>query len=759
METKKLFGIGKGRRVLALTLSAVMTLSLAACGNKKENAEPTNGPAKEFVYVPEYISLAGENENRGYENMALIGKSLFYSEYSWNEETGESTNMIKEYSLTDGKTNEFPMEWDENQNMNRMVVDSEKNFHFLLSVYPEEPDANGEFINETFYQKRDAQGNVLTEQELTDMFQKDGEQLWPQDMAVDGEGNVYVSTDNGIVLLDASGAAAGMITPENGWINSMITGRDGKVYITYYDPNGGMTLSDVDFAGKKIANTFQNLPANLRTMCVASENTFLINDGTAVYEYDKAAQKYEEMFTWLDSDINGEYVQYFALSDDGKLLAMISDWGTGVTELAKMTKTKASELPQKEEIVFGTLYMDQELQAAAVNFNKKSDKYHVSIKTYVDQNNWTENSYNDAIAKLNNDLTSVTDCPDVLNIAQLNEVQLAAKNLFEDLTPYLENSSVLKKEDFVDGILDQYTRDGKLLSIPKTFNLSTVVGKTSLVGEEMGWTLDEMMAFAKEHPDAVLLDGMEKSTALYFCMAFNQDSFIDWAKGECHFDTDEFKDMLEFINMFPDEIDWEEYDGSDIVADMQADKVLLERVYISQIEDIQLAPAKFNEDVTYIGFPVTDDGVGCMLDSGSRYGITSKSGHKDGAWAFIESYMTDESGNMFSWGFPTLKERFQKQIDEAIERNKPSEDDSMAAVGMASVSMDGWEYTYHQPTDEEIALVQELISVARPAVSSNDEIFNIITEEADAYFKGQKSVDEVAGVIQSRAQIYVSENS
>jgi hypothetical protein len=38
-------------------------------------------------------------------------------------------------------------------------------------------------------------------------------------------------------------------------------------------------------------------------------------------------------------------------------------------------------------------------------------------------------------------------------------------------------------------------------------------------------------------------------------------------------------------------------------------------------------------------------------------------------------------------------------------------------------------------------------------------VYSIISEEAEAYFKGQKTVDEVADIIQSRVKIYVSENS
>ena len=40
----------------------------------------------------------------------------------------------------------------------------------------------------------------------------------------------------------------------------------------------------------------------------------------------------------------------------------------------------------------------------------------------------------------------------------------------------------------------------------------------------------------------------------------------------------------------------------------------------------------------------------------------------------------------------------------------------------------------------------------------DSNLMNIITEEAEAYFKGQKSLDDVTSIIQSRATIYVNEN-
>ena len=72
---------------------------------------------------------------------------------------------------------------------------------------------------------------------------------------------------------------------------------------------------------------------------------------------------------------------------------------------------------------------------------------------------------------------------------------------------------------------------------------------------------------------------------------------------------------------------------------------------------------------------------------------------------------------------------------------------------------DGWSYTYRMPTQEEVDKVMELMNVAEPVFyNGDDEISKIINEEAEAFFKGQKSVDEVAGIIQNRIHNYVGEN-
>ena len=61
-------------------------------------------------------------------------------------------------------------------------------------------------------------------------------------------------------------------------------------------------------------------------------------------------------------------------------------------------------------------------------------------------------------------------------------------------------------------------------------------------------------------------------------------------------------------------------------------------------------------------------------------------------------------------------------------------------------------------SDEEEDLVTDFLAGCDRRVYDNGTVINIINEEAAAFFEGQKSAEDVAAIIQSRAQIYVHEN-
>lgn len=68
---------------------------------------------------------------------------------------------------------------------------------------------------------------------------------------------------------------------------------------------------------------------------------------------------------------------------------------------------------------------------------------------------------------------------------------------------------------------------------------------------------------------------------------------------------------------------------------------------------------------------------------------------------------------------------------------------------------EAFETAYYAATQEEVDAVEKLIFSIAKSETVNQEVLNIIMEEADAYFNGQKSLDEVVGIMQNRVQLYL----
>ena len=74
-----------------------------------------------------------------------------------------------------------------------------------------------------------------------------------------------------------------------------------------------------------------------------------------------------------------------------------------------------------------------------------------------------------------------------------------------------------------------------------------------------------------------------------------------------------------------------------------------------------------------------------------------------------------------------------------------------------------WNNTTGEPQEiyaldvEQVAQIRELIETTTKAADYNDSIFNIVNEQAAAFFEGQKTAEDVARLIQSKANIYVNE--
>lgn len=751
------------KSLLSLILSVILALSMAACGSGEEDRGP------DWVYVPEF--LTGEDlENISWYNAGFVGDSLYYTGYNWDMETETSYTTLNRYSILDGAKEEIILPLPERANIDGWAVGEDGSLYAALTIYNWN-ETTGASTQTYMLAKYDAQGNEVFLYDFTESILSDSRNSYINGLAVDGQGRSYVMANSLIWLFDAEGNPAGTLNINGGmdsWLNGYCRGSDGKVWVTVttYDGNGSSTaLSSVNFESKSLEDDRSGFPSG-SSMTQDAEGRFLLHDGTTVFVYDPNAQETEELFDWLDCDINGNYVRSFGALSDGRIIAAYEDWQNDDSGIALMTRTSADEVTPKQQIVIGVMYQDYDLSGAVVSFNKSSDTYRISIRQYVDYDSDWETRMTDALNRLNADITS-NNCPDILSLSGLNIQQLAAKGVFEDLSPYLEQSSGLDRDDMLENVLDAFTFDGVLIAIPDSFQLDTIVGSAAEVGEEMGWTLSDMIAYADAHPGTELFDNTDKSDIIKYCLTYNISNFVDWQTGTCDFDSDEFKNLLEFVNRFPDEVTYEEGRPSTPTR-IQNGEVLLYRTYVSNIDDVQFYAEMFGGDVTFIGYPNSDGSSGCNMSPNGAYAITARSDVKEGAWDFIEGYLTREN-TMYRFGYPNSKSELKSMAEDAVkveyftdENGDPILDENgepFIIGGSHGVGYGDFWYDYRIATQEEVDMVLELLESARLGSDSNDQIMAIILEEAEAFFQGQKPVEEVTRIIQNRVKNYVSENS
>lgn len=768
------------KRVLALAMSAALVFSLAACGGEEPQQTPEG-----FVYVPEFVDLStAEGEDSEMREPTLRGSELYYYTSYWDEETQESVQQFYRRNMDTGETEELPLDMgiegaDYAYPMNGLMFDQDNNMICLMSA--SKTDGEGNYTQTFYLLKFDPDGNKLLSQDITEALTlEESENGYVQNAVMDNEGRLYMNVSSAgmnrsnsfVVVIDRDANLLAQIDTGTDWVSAIGATEDGRVLVTRYSDTGaGMECLEVDLANKTLGNPHSNMPSsyNSNSLDSAPGGGILVNDGTRLWKYDLETETAEELLTWTDCDINGSYVQTIQPMEDGRIAVYSENWSNNSREIAYLTRTEAAKVAEKQIVTLATMWSSQDLQQAVVDFNKQSDQYRIRIDTYFDDSTeWTETKYQDAVTALNNAITS-SNCPDIIDLSNSNTSSYVSKGLLLDLAPYLESSSV-KREDLVESVLDAYTFGDTLVCIPTSFYVTTIMGRTSQLGNRTSWTIKDIMEFSAQYPDAKLFNYSSKGSMLSTCLQYSSEAFIDYDSGKCNFESQDFLDILEFCNTFETETDYDR-EGESFPKQISDGKILLNDIGLGDMEEMQMYSLMFNEPITFIGYPTVDGSNGNRLRGQNCYAITSKSKNPDGAWAFIESMLQYEPQTEYGYsggGFSIRKDMLEESFEMAMKENGSYDEDGNIMLdengepmiwAKVTYGYDDWTAEIYAATPEQVQAVRDLIDSAAAASNNDETILNIISEEAQGYFEGQKSAKDVANVIQSRVQTYISENS
>ncbi len=739
--------------------------SYSGLGKGGEDAADMGGavPEKEWAYVPEFITVG--DDRASYGDMQLLGDTVCY--ISMVSEVAEEAQKICRYSLADRELTQISIQWpieEQNREICSFAFNPDYSVWLIVNAYSADYSQLNRYLC-----RFDSEGRNLAALDIT---QEMGRGSSVGDMAVDGQGRIYVFTSEhaeegeaGVWLYTGDGDYQERLcfgVSETVRLIGTIEGDDGRFYacISKGESPDCCTMLEVDFEGKRLTEVDTEFP-NVNGLCKGKQYDLLLYDGRFVCGYDFPAegsgfgQMPEELFAWTDSDINGYFVEDLRTLGEDRYYATVENWINKDRSIVVLRRTKASDVVPRKNMVLAAVDGGGDLAALAIKFNRSQGQYHIDVADY------------DSLTDLYNAILT-KEAVDIINLSGVDVESLSRQGIFEDLMPYLERAQDLAPSDFVEGLLDTYTVNDLLAGIPERFRLETLGGDRGLLEGEPGLTLERLFAIAERNPEALPVGEVTKEEVMRYLMMFNQDAFIDWETGECRFDSAQFREVLEFANRFPDTL--ETVPGEDSLPRKTHDGRVLFAIYnMGSLGAFQYFEGLFGETAAFVGFPTGDGKGGTLLYPRNAFGITAMSQCKEGAWEFIESILEpgqtermepEQVYREYSYyddAFPSLKRSLDIIAEYAIEDDRIWAEEGHSFGGR--IYDDGWFMEFHAVTREEIDAVLALVKDAKPFRSAEgDEIIKIIGEEAPAFYSGQKSLEDVAEVIQSRVRIYVNEN-
>lgn len=574
----------------------------------------------------------------------------------------------------------------------------------------------------------------------------------------DKEGNHRTS----IGLQKVQGFAAAVHMLPDGRLGVLYQGggiQGNGMQMAFYNPNTGQLMEN-----------HTNLPQGCRDFSpAAGADGGILLSGGVLYEYNCKTKECKELVKWSDYGINADTVRQAAALTEGRLAVYCSDYREGTDSLLlflgqDIQSGENTTRPAKEVLTLGAMYVSPFLRAAVVQFNRTNEHYRIEIKSYGSTGNASAENGEDARMRFYSDIMT-GNAPDMFLAGEVDMSLFAMKGLIADLSPYLEDGAAVERADLFDTVLSAYTVGDTLCAIPVSFCIRTIAGRTAEVGGESGWTLEEMIAFAEAHPKTPILPCATKKEILDVCLLFDFDRWVDWEAGECFFDTPEFKEVMAFANRYPA---GEEASNGRKMEEIMEHRALLHRFHIQLLQDWQMETLLFQELITVIGYPSSDRG-GVFVVGYDDVCISASSPNKEAAWSFIETLLSKElqKSKELPHGIPIRADVFEEKLAEEMEphykldangevlldeNGKPKEE---SHVGVFVGDMEFWLYAV---TQEEADGIRQVISRIDGMYDENNILMEIILEEIEPYFAGQKSVDEAADIIQNRVQLYLNES-
>ena len=627
------------KKGLIFGLMVILGALLQGCGEKNVQDSENVIASKDVTYESEDIIIQGLEGN--------VVQTSVKDEVLYILTRQEDVSHLYKTAIDGSQTEEIPISLSENEKVNCFYLDEKNDIFYMTST--ENADNRMELV------KLNPQGVEAVRVDLQEQLLLARESLLNR-MTMDGLGNIIIADEKTIYSLNSELQLVNKISVQKHYeIINFIGTESGKVAcgVQEESSDGGegsreLCILDTEkWEWGSFLSKVEDSEINECCLMEGQEYDFYYKDGGGIYGYNNEGETWTTVMDARCSLLTVQDIEGMIGEEQSDFLGVLSGSVNDEKGFVLQRYSRMKSEDNKKIITFAGYNVTNQLRIAAREFNKTHKDCRIEIQLYEDEDQ----------TRLAMDIAS-GKVPDVFSISALGipMEQLVRKGVLEDLTPYCEKDTEINMEDVIPSVLDGMKMDGKLYCVAPNFGVWSATCKASDADGKEGWTVAEMKAvLEKKGGDALPFKNPDKSDMLNEFLGTSLNEFINWETGECDFNNQEFKDILEFCNkgILTDEMSEKEYCDlcDNIEMKLKEGKVLLSVSQTVTLDDIQLARQEFGTDITYIGLPAKDR-QGSYFIFSEQYGIYSGSDVKEEAWEFIRMVFSEEyqSNERFLYG-------------------------------------------------------------------------------------------------------------
>ena len=347
--------------------------------------------------------------------------------------------------------------------------------------------------------------------------------------------------------------------------------------------------------------------------------------------------------------------------------------------------------------------------------------------------------------------------------------QMAQRGYLEDLWPYIENDPELGRDGVLQAPLKAAEVNGGLYMLFQRVDVFTLTARESVVGARYSWTLDDVMEVYAGMPEGstIMRHDMIKRDVYFNLLCNSLERFVDRESGECAFDSKGFRDLVGFLEAFPDEVEYEkslEAEEESIQA-IKHGRQMLEGMSIAWPREIGFSDAVWQERAAFPGYPTADGSSGSFFyATGHKLAMSSTCKNKKAAWDFIRDLIkprlkrnylvpfTDMPINLYDY---EKLSQGELRVAKELARNFPEDP-------LEHFPIRNHFKTVELPlmrllSEEDIQRYRDLVDHTTQLYWPEDDLSNIVWETLGPYFAGDRTLDDTIELLNNRVGLYLNE--